>query len=126
MITIRKQILLILLPLFTMASCTYNNAEEISSSVEDKSLDGCDTLSVYYLTVVKPILAKNCYSCHGANAPSTKLTTYADVKSYVTNGKLEGSVKRQNGYNPMPPDKKLSACEVKKIERWIDAGAEDN
>ena len=107
-------------------ACTNRHSEELDAKVEDNSLVNCDTLDIKYTAAVKPILAKNCYSCHGSNAPTTKLTPYAQVKSMADNGKLVGCIKQLQGYNPMPPDGKLSACDRKKIELWVQKGALEN
>ncbi len=112
--------------LLAFIACTSRHLEELDSKVEENTLVNCDTLDIKYTTAVKPILAKNCYSCHGSNAPTTKFTTYAQVKSMADNGKLVGCIKQLQGFNPMPPDGKLNACDRKKIELWVQKGALEN
>lgn len=87
----------------------------------------CDTLNVKFSTTIKTILADNCTSCHGSNGGVT-LSNYAGVKLVVNNGKLWNSINHLSGPSKAMPNSstKLSACNLRQIKIWIDAGAPQN
>lgn len=78
---------------------------------------------------VVPLLNNKCNSCHAGSSPSAGiiLSGYAEVIKYVNNGSLMGSINQASGYSAMPKNStKMSACEIQKIQNWIDAGALNN
>jgi hypothetical protein len=82
----------------------------------------CDTMVISFDKSVWPILNTNCVSCHNPNNPSAgvDLSTYANIQTYVKNGKLYGSITHANGYKPMPSaTTKLSSCDITIIQKWI-------
>ena len=86
----------------------------------------CDTVSISFDKSVWPILNTNCVSCHNANNPSAgvDLSTYANIQTYVKNGKLYGSITHASGYKPMPSaTTKLSGCDLTIIRKWIRGAA---
>lgn len=88
--------------------------------------EGCDSTQYSY-TYLAPIVGKNCgggtNSCHFSGSAATKIGTYADLKAVGINQKLMGALNHLTGYQPMPsPSLKLSACDVKKFQKWIDSG----
>jgi hypothetical protein len=86
------------------------------------------TVSTFSANVL-PLLNNRCNSCHGGSSPSDgiALDTYDNVMIYVKNGGLLGSIKWESGYSPMPKNSgKMSACEIGKIQSWVDAGALNN
>lgn len=89
----------------------------------------CDTANVTFAVSIKPIITNKCQGCHSSSSAGGgyDLSTYAGVKTVVTNGKLWGSVNFTSGYSAMPKGgTKLSTCELAKIKKWIDAGAPNN
>lgn len=107
---------------FVMSGCYYDN-------VTDLYPNGCNLIDVSYSRNIVPILETNCLSCHNSISQQggVVLDEYEDVLEYVENGKLMGSIKHEEGFEPMPlTGGKLSNCQVKKFESWIDAGALDN
>jgi len=114
-------ILLLLSGLF-LAGCYYDNEEDLYPS-------NCNTDSVTYSGDVAPIISTNCLVCHStaANLGNVRLEGYTALKTYVTNGKLLGAIKHQSGFSAMPQNApKLSACNIAKIQKWVDDGALDN
>jgi hypothetical protein len=70
-----------------------------------------------------------CTNCHGGNSPSAiiNLEGHTNVKTYVDNGRLWGSMNHDNGYSAMPKGTgKLDACTLNKLLAWIHAGALNN
>jgi hypothetical protein len=94
----------------------------------------CDTAGVIsYSAQVDPLLQANCVGCHNPSLASggVILSSYDQVAVYVTTLRneipiLTGVINRQIGFEPMPPTFSLDACSIRKIELWIEQGAEDN
>lgn len=78
---------------------------------------------------VLPLLNARCNNCHAGTSPSAgiKLNSHTEVIKYVNDGTLMGSINHSSGFSAMPKNgSKLSACEITKIQDWIDSGAPDN
>jgi mono/diheme cytochrome c family protein len=109
--------------LSTMASCASNNEEELYP------IDTCDTVQVTYSLTIAPIIAQNCAACHSGLAPISNipLDTYSGVKAMVDAERLVGSLRRLDGFSPMPQNApSLPECELLQIETWVNAEAPDN
>ncbi len=92
------------------------------------NIGNCDTTAVKYSVQITSILQNKCNGCH-SNATTgggILLTTYAQVKTTVDNGKFWGSVAQLAGYSPMPKGGSLTACELNRIQAWIRKGALNN
>jgi uncharacterized membrane protein len=92
----------------------------------------CDTANVTFSGSVKPILQSRCISCHSNTAAASaggniKLEDYADVKIRTDNGSLLSAIKHLSGYSQMPKESaKLDNCSIRKIEKWIELGTQNN
>lgn len=78
---------------------------------------------------VMPILDGRCNNCHAGSFASAniRLDNYQDVVTYVNDGSLMGSIRHAGSFSPMPKNSsKLSACEIDKIQNWINAGSLNN
>lgn len=87
----------------------------------------CDTTGIVtYQKQIASLISKNCISCHsGTNASKgIILDSYANVKSYLDNGKLLAAVKGTS--IQMPPGYKITSCELREIELWKANGAKQN
>ncbi len=104
-----------------VGSCTYDNEEALYGT-------SCDTALVSYRNSVAPIINQNCISCHGSASivTSKPMDSYNLIRPYIQNGALGHSIRGTGGYNQMPPSGPLSACELRTIEKWIEAGYPDN
>ncbi len=92
-------------------------------------LSRCDTNSFTYAAAIKPLLDSKCVGCHnsGSLGGGVNFATFATTQPVALNGKLYGSVAHQSGYSPMPKNlAKLSDCEIRQLQRWIQAGALNN
>lgn len=90
---------------------------------------GCDTVDVTFNASIKPLLTNKCVGCHSGSVPSGNLnfTTHAGVQVPALDGRLLGAVTHANGFAPMPQGgSKLSDCEIRTIELWIEGGALNN
>jgi len=111
-----------LIGVFAISGCYYDN-------VTDLYPNGCNTIDVSYSRNLVPILDANCISCHNelSQQGGVVLEGYDNVIPYVETGKLMGSIRHEEGYEPMPlTGGKLSNCQINKFQSWIDAGALDN
>lgn len=89
----------------------------------------CDTTKFSYAAFVSPILQNNCIGCHNSNTANggVNLNGYSNVKVYADNGKLYGSIAHLTGFKPMPSaGTKLSDCQIRVVQKWIQAGAPNN
>lgn len=105
----------------TITSC-YNDNEE------DLYLGGdvCDTTNVTYTNSVAPVFAANCNSCHNAASPAGGIATdtYADVKNNYES--IRSAINRTDGTAMPKGGNKLTSCELKKIDVWINQGMLNN
>jgi predicted CxxxxCH...CXXCH cytochrome family protein len=61
--------------------------------------------------------------CHVSGAPQGSLATYEDAVAFVGVGKILGALRNEEGFVAMPKNgDMLSACEIEKIEAWIEDG----
>lgn len=89
----------------------------------------CDTNNFTFAADIKPIIYKYCVGCHSGPSASNgiKFETYTDIQSSAKIGELLGVIQHKTGYSPMPrggtmvPD-----CEIRQIQKWIDAGMLNN
>lgn len=91
----------------------------------------CQTANMSLQNNIEPILDRNCYICHsidqGIYNGNVILEGYDNLKIYVDNGKLLGSIKHASGFEPMPQNApKLGDCDIAKTEQWILDGALNN
>lgn len=112
-------------------SCTFKNEEDTYG-------DYCDTSSVTFSAKIRPIMEQHCYNCHGSSNANTsggglEFQTYTNFKGYldVSKDHFLSAINLQeiNGVTAsvMPKSSpKLSACEIRKLEIWIEDGYPDN
>ncbi len=90
---------------------------------------GCDTTNVKYSTHIKTLIQNSCQGCHSGTAPGggIDLATYAGVKAIADNGKIIGAISHLTGYSAMPKNgNKLTDCQIKMVNIWINQGAPEN
>lgn len=119
-----KQIIPILIVMFAVQSCYYDNVEELYPNPPD-----CDTINVSYADDVWPIISTNCTSCHSGGAPSGNvyLDNYDNIVKAAENGSLLGTIRHESGWSPMPKGgTKLSDCNIAIIEKWVDDSTPNN
>lgn len=90
---------------------------------------GCDSTQFTFASSVRPLLQSACVGCHSGTFPGggVPLSTYEQIQAVASNGRLWGAVDHQQGFSAMPKNSaKLSACELAVIQKWIQAGAQNN
>jgi hypothetical protein len=89
----------------------------------------CDTVNVTFAGTIWPIIQNTCLGCHSGSSPggNISLGNYDQVVVIANNGKLMGSVTHASGYKPMPQNgNKLSDCNIKQLQIWINNGTPNN
>jgi len=89
----------------------------------------CDTTAFKFSADVQPIINTWCVGCHsGANSGGGyDLSSYTGILNSIANNELMGSIKHTSGYSAMPQNEnQLSACQISKIQNWINAGHPNN
>ena len=111
--------------LILVAACYYDKADVVYPPVVP-----CDTATVGFKSQVQVILQNQCLGCHGAGYSASgggiDLRTYETVLPYVNNGSLLNSVLQNGKASYMPKGGKLSACDLKKVSKWIRDGSANN
>ena len=98
-------------------------------------LAGLQSEPIEFARDVQPILAANCYLCHGPDPSSRKAGLRLDVReSAIRNAIVPGHADRSelirrltaHGEDRMPPAERpaLAPEEIELLRRWIDEGAE--
>jgi hypothetical protein len=116
---------LFLLTMILVSGCYYDKEELLYPGSANCTVPATSTFAVDVL----PLLNKRCNSCHAGSSPSAGivLDSYTEVMKYVNNGSLMGSINQTSAYSPMPKNSgKMSACEIEKIQKWVDSSALNN
>ena len=89
-----------------------------------KSETTCDTTGLTYTADVKSILSGcGASGCHESGSVNGGLTTYNEVKTFISLSKMVASLKHEAGVSEMPQGQsKLDDCSISKVEAWIKAG----
>ena len=121
----------IILPFFTILLFCIGVITLINSCMHESI--GISVLdSVYFDKQIFPIIQNNCTAsgCHDGSDEAFPLTSYEDIIKQVNPGNSNNSdlyrVITASYFNPMPPDKPLTATQRSLIKVWIDQGAKNN
>ena len=109
--------------LLTLSSC-YNDKAELLATTTD-----CDTTKVTFSLSISTIIRTNCEACHSGGTPSgnISLSNYAEISSAADNGSLMNTIRHESGWSAMPKGgNKLSDCDIRKLEIWINKGKPNN
>lgn len=114
----------LLLAILSICSCYNNSEEELYPNTT------CITENMSLAEDILPILNNyQCNSCHSAasNSGSVNIEGYTNLKIWVDNGLLLGSIKHDGTASQMPKAAaKMNQCDIDKVEAWIIQGAQDN
>lgn len=105
------------------SGCYYDNEEVLYPN------SFCDTVNVEYSASISTIIETKCAipGCHVAGGSGTgNFTEFNQLMVQVNNGRLLPSIRREATAIPMPPSGGLRDCEIRQIELWVDAGAQNN
>ncbi|MEO8086580.1 MAG: hypothetical protein ABI763_07160 [Bacteroidota bacterium] len=102
-----------------IASCTKDKADDPNACIYKSS-------EIRYNGLISSIINTSCAnnsSCHGTNQTQEgggEYTSYDLIKEKVDNGSFKSRV---FDLKDMPQGSSLSACDLKKLKEWYDAGA---
>lgn len=124
-------IMVILFTLITVISLMLLGCSKANEmDLQKNTGNDCDTVNMAYQANIQPILAANCYSCHGDGPvlqAGINLKIFDNVKIQVENGNLIGTITHAPGYPAMPYNlPMLAECSINKIKDWINRGALNN
>ena len=123
-VRVKKNTFIIFAAILLASACTYNTEEELYPT------NDCNTLEMSLDTDISPILDNySCNSCHSStsNAGGVDLEGYTNLKIWVDNGRLLGSMKQDGSASPMPKAAaKMAQCDIDKVEAWIIQGSKNN
>ena len=109
-----------------ISSCYYDNKEDLYQYSQTET---CVIATVNYSNDIVQIMAADCYSCHSNTDQqgNINLEGYDNVKRYVDDGSLLGSIEHTGGFSIMPPSgAKIPKCDIEKVRVWINNGALNN
>jgi mono/diheme cytochrome c family protein len=101
----------------------------ILQGAKNNACNSCDSTVFTYSAAVAPLMNTYCKGCHNPASlgGGIDVSTYSTVKAIAANGKLMGSITHAAGYSAMPQGSaKLSDCEIKQVQKWIQAGTLNN
>lgn len=112
--------------LVAMGSCDFDKTES-----PDTELDCNNLFNVSFADDVLPILMLKCATsgCHDAASSQSgyDFENYTGTKKSVDSNRLIGVINHDVGFLAMPPySPKMEACDIGKIETWVNEGALDN
>ena len=94
----------------------------------------CDTTTITYSHDIQPIIVANCYNPSAGNCHSASGSSGFNYETSITvlhNNALDGSLLTDINWNPTRAHNKmplngnqLSACDINKITRWVNQGAQ--
>ena len=87
----------------------------------------CDSTQFTFSGSIKPMIDKYCVGCHTYpnSSGSVELSSHTGVAFVAKNGTLLNSLTHPTNWMPKG-GKKLSDCEIKQFEKWINAGAKND
>jgi mono/diheme cytochrome c family protein len=110
------------LGLILFSGCYYDTENELYfDSI------ACDSVAGTYLSEVKPIIDRNCISCHNSASPSAGIVLDNHTGLSANATRALASMNHEAGVSQMPKGSpKLSDCDIKKVRVWIDKGKPNN
>ncbi|MEM9826828.1 MAG: PSD1 and planctomycete cytochrome C domain-containing protein [Planctomycetota bacterium] len=98
-----------------------------ASDLESRAGSSTDESQIGYSRHIRPLLSKHCFACHGPDEDHRESDVRLDVPGEID---LDAVIERIRSDDPawvMPPPssgKPLREADKRRLERWIDAGAE--
>ncbi len=120
-------------------SATALVAVTVSSSILDAKVDSNESASVDFSRAIRPILAKQCFSCHGSDKQESGVALHEFAKATIEGdsglkpivpGDLNSSeilrrISSEDLSQRMPPEGPgLSKRQVDLFRKWVESGAE--
>jgi len=86
--------------------------------------EACDPENSTFEQDIWPMMQTYCTGCHSATNPGggIAISDHSDLVALADDGSLMGSIRNENGFKAMPPNKSLSDCQIHTLQHWIDEG----
>ena len=101
----------------------------IQQGAKNNVCNGCDTALFTFSGAISPMMNTYCKGCHNPASlgGGYDLSSYAGIKAAAITGKLLASIEHASGVSAMPKGgSALSACQVTQVQKWINAGTQNN
>lgn len=130
-----KKIIFLIAVVFYFSFCTNDIGKLQDSLTQNYQAAQCDTTTtvISYSTDIVPIMNTSCgaanTSCHSSGASSlVYLDFWGGVNYSASTGNFLSSITWDGTASNMPKNSpnKLTACEIKKITKWVNMGAPNN
>ncbi len=127
-----KKLMIVAGLLLALSSCYNDKYDKLYPAITTTS---CDTTTITYAHDIAPIISASCYSpgngCHDAAGASVSgydyQTSITAIQNNALSGALLGDINWLPRHNNMPKNgTKLSDCDINKITRWVNLGAQNN
>jgi len=94
----------------------------------NECIEDCNLDNVGFAADVSPIINSYCLSCHSGSSPNggVSLTNYSNISSAANSGVLLNAITGASGAPLMPPSGAMNDCNINKITKWINDGAQNN
>lgn len=99
---------------------TLGSCEKSVGKLPPKVVTLCDTIT--YTKTIRPMINKDCVSCHDANSSYGDFTSFAGLKQKIDNGSFKNRV-FDSPANPMPQGAMYTQDKLDIIKCWLDKGA---
>ena len=87
------------------------------------SLQAAESGEEFFETKIRPVLATQCYSCHGAALKEPMGGLRLDLRAGLLNPKLLAAIGYRNADLRMPPTGKLPDQTIADFRRWVEMGS---
>ena len=130
-----QKLIFLIAVVFYFCCCTHDIGKLQDSLTQNYQAALCDTTTavISYSTDIIPVMNTSCgasnTACHSSGAASmVYLDFWAGVNFSASTGKFLSSIIWDGTASNMPKNStnKLSACEIKKITKWVNMGAPNN
>ncbi len=95
----------------------------------DEEIDFCGSEEIKYSGFISSLMKTHCNGCHGTGIASGGIVTdnYIGLKAAADSKRLYGALSWETGFQNMPQDlPQLDSCNLVKVKKWIDEGAQNN
>jgi uncharacterized membrane protein len=100
----------------------------LQGAKNNECIEDCNLTNVTFSADISPVITTNCLICHSGVSPNggVSLTNYSEIATVANSGKLVDVINGTNGASLMPPGGAMSDCNIDKITKWTEDGAQNN
>lgn len=115
----------VLIAMCLLSACYYDKEDKL---YPNSGLSSCDTSSTKFSTDISVIINNNCATsgCHSAGGQLPDLSTYDGVSNNIVGIQGRAIDAKDDPSRRMPAAGPLNACDLQKLQIWINKGAQNN